>query len=35
VAAIVRLENLISYLEQKADTSGVDKIQAYRAQYGI
>ncbi len=35
VAAIVRLENLISYLEQKGDTSGVEKIQAYRAQYGI
>lgn len=35
VAAIVRLEHLVAYLEQKGDSAGVGKIQAYREQYGI
>ena len=35
VAAIVRLENLVDYLEQGNDAQALEKIRAYRAQYGI
>jgi len=35
VAAIARLEDLVAYLEQKGDQAGVEKIQAYREQYGV
>ncbi|MES9934943.1 MAG: orotate phosphoribosyltransferase [Sedimenticola sp.] len=36
VAAIVRLENLVSYLETKGDEDGaLQKIRDYRQQYGV
>ena len=35
VAAIVRLENLIHYLEGAGDPEALEKIRAYRVQYGI
>jgi len=36
VAAITRLENLIDYLKQKADTmEDLERITKYRAEYGI
>ena len=35
VAAIVRLQNLVSYLEQTGEPGSLEKIRAYRAQYGI
>ncbi|MET0082256.1 MAG: orotate phosphoribosyltransferase [Sedimenticola sp.] len=36
VAAIVRLENLVSYLETKGDeTDALQKIRDYRQQYGV
>jgi len=35
VAAIARLKDLVAYLEHKGDQAGVEKIQAYREQYGV
>lgn len=35
VIAIVRLENLIDYLEQAGDPASLERIRAYRAQYGV
>ncbi len=35
VAAIARLEDLIGYLEQRGDEQDLERIRAYRAEYGI
>ncbi|MEJ2592479.1 MAG: orotate phosphoribosyltransferase [Candidatus Thiodiazotropha sp.] len=35
VSAIVRLEHLIEYLGEKADRVALERIQAYREQYGV
>lgn len=35
VAAIARLENLVSYLAQSSDSEHLARIRAYRDQYGI
>jgi orotate phosphoribosyltransferase len=36
VISIVRLDDIISYLEEKADQPGmVEAIRAYRAEYGV
>ena len=35
VAAIVRLEHLIGYLEAKGDATDLARVRAYRARYGI
>ena len=35
VTAIVRLEHLIEYLDEKGDRTALERIQAYRAQYGV
>lgn len=35
VSAIVRLEHLIEYLGEKGDRVALERIQAYRAQYGV
>ncbi|MCF6282842.1 MAG: orotate phosphoribosyltransferase [Candidatus Polarisedimenticolaceae bacterium] len=35
VAAIVRLEHLIEYLEEKGDSASLTPINAYREQYGV
>jgi orotate phosphoribosyltransferase len=35
VAAIVRLEDLVSYLGQEADSEHLQRIRAYRAEYGV
>lgn len=35
VAAIARLENLVSYLAQSSDSEHLDNIRAYRAEYGV
>lgn len=35
VAAIARLENLVSYLAQNSDSEHLERIRAYRNQYGV
>ena len=35
VAAIARLENLVSYLAQSSDSGHLEKIRAYRSEYGV
>ena len=35
VSAIVRLEQLIEYLGEKQDRQALERIQAYRDQYGV
>ncbi len=35
VTAIARLEDLIDYLEQAGDPQDLERVRAYRAQYGI
>jgi orotate phosphoribosyltransferase len=35
VAAIARLEDLVSYLAQTSDSEHLEKIRAYRNQYGV
>ena len=35
VISIIRLQDLISYLSQQSDATVLEKIQAYRDQYGI
>jgi len=35
VAAIARLENLVSYLAQRSDTEHLENIRAYRDRYGV
>ncbi len=35
VAAIVRLEHLIGYLENTGDAEALERVRAYRAEYGI
>ena len=35
VASIAKLADLVSYLEQSADTNTLQKVKAYRDQYGI
>ena len=35
VAAIVRLEDLVSYLGQESDSEHLQRIRAYRAEYGV
>ncbi len=35
VSAIVRLQQLIEYLQERQDREALDRIQAYRDQYGV
>mgnify|MGYP001812868415 FL=1 len=35
VAAIARLEDLVSYLAQASDSGHLEKIRAYRSEYGV
>ena len=35
VAAIARLQNLVSYLAQRSDTEHLENIRAYRDRYGV
>jgi len=35
VAAIARLENLVSYLAQKSDSEHLERIRTYRSEYGV